>query len=100
MVEHELVRGELCPSSCSLLKLFRGTLVGVLAISVNVETVHDSLNIHILSGIRILPEGIPILFFHLFGRCFVINNNTPLSKIANVQILRTDIGTNVVNDKI
>mmetsp|Transcript_9961 Transcript_9961/g.14891 ORF Transcript_9961/g.14891 Transcript_9961/m.14891 type:complete len:282 (-) Transcript_9961:34-879(-) len=49
--------------------------------------------------IGMLPRWIPQILHHLRGRWLVIDHHSPLCKVEFVQILRPDIGRNIIHDE-
>mmetsp|Transcript_10734 Transcript_10734/g.19304 ORF Transcript_10734/g.19304 Transcript_10734/m.19304 type:complete len:218 (-) Transcript_10734:1371-2024(-) len=75
-------------------------LIGIRSISVNIQSIHHGLNIHILASKRVLPHGRPVLLHHRLRLLLVVDHHTPLGQVANVQILRPDVRGLIVNDEV
>mmetsp|Transcript_3048 Transcript_3048/g.4806 ORF Transcript_3048/g.4806 Transcript_3048/m.4806 type:complete len:364 (+) Transcript_3048:81-1172(+) len=95
--------GTTCISQLCNLHLLLGiliNLVGIRSITINIQSIHHSVNIHILTSKRVLPHGRPVLFHHRLRLLLVVDHHAPLGQVANVQILRPDVRSLIVNDEV
>merc|ERR1712038_1467087 len=84
---------------CSITKLrlaFNRKYTYLVTISINVQSIHNFMDITIIWSVRSLPHWIPKVFQNLFVACLVINNYAPLSKVTNIKILGSSIRTLII----
>ena len=85
------------------LRLFQlqfGHFVLVHFVAIDLESVHDLVHLAVILQIRRFPHGIPILCLDGLDLLGMINDHAPFGQIANVQILGSNVGANVINDKV
>lgn len=68
--------------------------------SIDIQTIHDLVDFTIVDSVGNFPHRIPILSLNFF--CFdrVINDHTPFGQVTNVQVLRSNVAANIINNKV